>query len=237
LWRDEATGASIAMIRFAKGAGIPQPHYHASNQFMICLSGKYEYTSTGVTLTAGSFYCNPKGNVHGPAIAHEDTVVIEVYDGPHYPRSRPGTPTSATRTDPFYFLPGTRSRRRAGVIPDQVTRDRAFAALSPTASPRRRGPRRRPSGQHEQAAAERRRETEFGENHAGSAIDVHWHGSPLLRCKLRLHCAADGGKASAHRAGGSGGLHQGEQSRRTRIARVKTMSEAGNVAGTCVEES
>ena len=37
------------------------------------------------TLTAGSFYCNPKGNVHGPAIAHEETVVIEVYDGPHYP--------------------------------------------------------------------------------------------------------------------------------------------------------
>ena len=40
LWRNEETGASIAMIRFAKGAGIPQPHYHASNQFMICLSGK-----------------------------------------------------------------------------------------------------------------------------------------------------------------------------------------------------
>jgi quercetin dioxygenase-like cupin family protein len=85
LWRNDETGASIAMIRFDKGSGIPQPHYHASNQFMICLSGKYEYTATGVVLTAGSFYCNPKGNVHGPAIAHEETVVIEVYDGPHYP--------------------------------------------------------------------------------------------------------------------------------------------------------
>ena len=53
LWRNEETGASIAMIRFAKGAGIPQPHYHSSNQFMICLSGKYEYTATGVVLTAG----------------------------------------------------------------------------------------------------------------------------------------------------------------------------------------
>ena len=41
----------------------------------------------GITvLTAGCFYCNPKGNVHGPAIAHEDTVVIEIYDGPHYPQ-------------------------------------------------------------------------------------------------------------------------------------------------------
>ena len=85
LWRDDATGASIALIRFAKGAGIPAPHKHAANQFMFCLSGRYEYTATGVVLTPGSFYCNPKGNVHGPAVAHEETVVIEIYDGPHYP--------------------------------------------------------------------------------------------------------------------------------------------------------
>jgi hypothetical protein len=31
LWRNEETGASIALIRFAKGSGIPQPHYHSSN--------------------------------------------------------------------------------------------------------------------------------------------------------------------------------------------------------------
>jgi hypothetical protein len=52
---------------------------------MFCLKGRYEYTSTGVTLTPGSFYCNPKGKVHGPAVAHEETVVVEIYDGPHYP--------------------------------------------------------------------------------------------------------------------------------------------------------
>ena len=85
LWRDEASGASIALIRFAKGSGIPEPHRHASNQFMYCLSGRYEYTATGVVLTAGSFYCNPKGLVHGPAVALEETVVLEIYDGPHYP--------------------------------------------------------------------------------------------------------------------------------------------------------
>lgn len=86
LWRDEATGASIALIRFSKGASIPQPHSHASNQFMFCLSGRYEYTATGVTLVPGSFYCNHKGNVHGPTLAHEETVVLEIYDGPHYPK-------------------------------------------------------------------------------------------------------------------------------------------------------
>ena len=89
LWRSEETGASIALIRFDKGAGIPQPHLHASNQFMFCLSGRYEYTASRTVLTAGSFYCNPKGNVHGPAVAHEETVVIEIYDGPHYPQTPP----------------------------------------------------------------------------------------------------------------------------------------------------
>lgn len=86
LWRDDSTGASVALIRFDKGASIPIPHSHASNQMMFCLSGHYEYTLTGVKLKPGAFYCNPKGNIHGPTLAHEDTVVLEIYDGPHYPQ-------------------------------------------------------------------------------------------------------------------------------------------------------
>ena len=50
LWRDEGTGASIALVKFDRGVGIPEPHRHASNQFMFCLRGKYEYTATGVVL-------------------------------------------------------------------------------------------------------------------------------------------------------------------------------------------
>ena len=86
LWRDEKGGSSIALIKFDAGARIPEPHLHASNQFMFCLKGRYEYTKTGVTLTPGSFYWNPKGNVHGPTLAHEETIVVEIYDGPHYPQ-------------------------------------------------------------------------------------------------------------------------------------------------------
>jgi quercetin dioxygenase-like cupin family protein len=93
LWRDETTGATIALVKFERGAGIPEPHRHASNQFMFCLSGRYEYTRTGVVLTPGSFYGNPKGNVHGPTLAHEETIVLEIYDGPHYPE-RPSWYTS-----------------------------------------------------------------------------------------------------------------------------------------------
>jgi quercetin dioxygenase-like cupin family protein len=89
LWRNEETGASIALVCCENGAGIPEPHRHASNQFMFCLSGAYEYTATGLLLTPGSFYWNPKGQVHGPTIAREESVLLEIYDGPHYPEKPP----------------------------------------------------------------------------------------------------------------------------------------------------
>ena len=65
--------------------GSERPTEHSARPFPSCLEGKYEYTRTGVTLTPGSFYWNPKGHVHGPTLAHEETIVLEVYDGPHYP--------------------------------------------------------------------------------------------------------------------------------------------------------
>ena len=85
LWRNEETGASIALIKFDKGAGIPEPHLHAANQFMFCLKGRYTYVPTRLTLTEGSFYWNPKGSMHGPTHAEEESILLEVYDGPHYP--------------------------------------------------------------------------------------------------------------------------------------------------------
>ncbi|KAA1378783.1 cupin [Aeromicrobium fastidiosum] len=85
LWRDEDTGASISLVKFAAGSGIPSRHSHASNQFMFCLGGRYTYVPTGITLTQGSFYWNPKGSLHGPTFAEEESVLLEVYDGPHYP--------------------------------------------------------------------------------------------------------------------------------------------------------
>lgn len=85
LWRNEETGASIALVKFERGVGIPQAHMHASNQFMYCLSGRYRYIPTGLTLVPGSFYCNPKGCMHGPTMADETSIFLEIYDGPHYP--------------------------------------------------------------------------------------------------------------------------------------------------------
>lgn len=93
LWEDPQTGASISLVRFRKGAGIPERHVHASNQFMFCLSGAYEYTESGLLLRPGTFYWNDKGHAHGPTVAREESILLEMYDGPHYPR-RPGYYTS-----------------------------------------------------------------------------------------------------------------------------------------------
>lgn len=85
LWRNEATGATIALVRFEQGVGIPTEHVHASNQFMYCLEGAYEYLERQLVLTPGCFYMNPKGNPHGPTIARSESTLLEIYDGPHYP--------------------------------------------------------------------------------------------------------------------------------------------------------
>jgi len=83
-WKNPDTGASIALLEFEKGGHIPVKHTHASNQFMYCLEGDYEYTDVGLRLLPGAFYMNPKDNPHGPTIAHTKSVLIEIYDGPHY---------------------------------------------------------------------------------------------------------------------------------------------------------
>ena len=84
LWVHPSTGASIALIDFAEGSGIPTKHTHASNQFMWCIEGEYEYTDSKMVLRPGDFYMNPKDNPHGPTVAHKRSVLLEIYDGPHY---------------------------------------------------------------------------------------------------------------------------------------------------------
>ena len=84
LWKHPTSGASMAILEFEEGGGIPVAHSHASNQFMYCISGEYEYSSSGLTLRPGAFYMNPKDSPHGPAVARRKSVLLEIYDGPHY---------------------------------------------------------------------------------------------------------------------------------------------------------
>lgn len=84
LFKNAETGASIALLDYEKGGRIPTKHTHASNQFMYCVEGDYEYIDSGLRLVPGSFYMNPKDHPHGPTVAHERSLLVEIYDGPHY---------------------------------------------------------------------------------------------------------------------------------------------------------
>ena len=83
-WKNEETSATVALLDFEEGGGVPMKHTHASNQFMYCLDGEYAYTDSDLVLTKGSFYMNPKDHPHGPTVARKRSLLIELYDGPHY---------------------------------------------------------------------------------------------------------------------------------------------------------
>ena len=63
LHKDEKPGVSIALLQFDQGAGMPDPHLHASNQFMYVLKGRFSYP--GIEVKEGMMYINPKDHVHG----------------------------------------------------------------------------------------------------------------------------------------------------------------------------
>ncbi|HWK61444.1 MAG TPA: cupin domain-containing protein [Eoetvoesiella sp.] len=98
-WVHPETGASIALLEFEKGGGIPVRHTHASNQFMYCIEGEYEYSTTGLLLRPGDFYMNPKDSPHGPTLAHTRCLLIEMYDGRHY-YEKPSYHTDETLVEP-----------------------------------------------------------------------------------------------------------------------------------------
>src|SRR5205814_4436542 len=68
-WENPKTGASVCLLDVPKGARNPFRHRHASNQFMYCIKGRYEYLNPGLLLKPGTFYMNPKANRHGPTVA------------------------------------------------------------------------------------------------------------------------------------------------------------------------
>lgn len=94
-WENPKTGAHFCLLDVPKGATVPVRHRHASNQFMYCIEGRYEYVNPGLVLKPGSFYMNPKGNPHGPTVARTRCLLLESYDGPHYFK-RPSFHTDAT---------------------------------------------------------------------------------------------------------------------------------------------
>src|SRR5688572_20818143 len=67
------TGASIALLDFSEGLGVPEKH----------TQGEYEYANSKILLRPGDFYMNPKDYAHGPTNATKRSI-LEAYDGRNY---------------------------------------------------------------------------------------------------------------------------------------------------------
>jgi anti-sigma factor ChrR (cupin superfamily) len=61
VYRDEASGSSCALLKYAAGAEVPE-HVHAGFEHVYVLSG--EQSDARGTYPAGSFVINPPGTMH-----------------------------------------------------------------------------------------------------------------------------------------------------------------------------
>ena len=75
LWRDEETGAKIAMVKAPVGV-MDRRHTHPeANQFAMRLTGEMKWVSSHI----------PMGEEHGRSMVEEETIAIFFWDGPPKP--------------------------------------------------------------------------------------------------------------------------------------------------------
>src|SRR5262245_1009265 len=92
------------------------------------------------------------------------------------------------------------------------------------------------AGEHEQAAAERRRKAKFSIDDAGRAVDVE-RDPPALLCREHiLRRPRDGDETPAHDAFRRRRIDQSEETRRARVERMEAVAEAGDMADSAFSE-
>jgi len=86
LWRDEGTGAMVALIRYPVGT-LTKAHSHPeANQLQFGLEGEMEIQGNRFPVK-GLFQITPKGVKHGGAGEKftKDVVLLTYWDGPPAP--------------------------------------------------------------------------------------------------------------------------------------------------------
>jgi len=80
LRRDPATGGVTILRKFHAGITVPAHIHPAANESVYILSGQWE--EDGTTHGPGTFFYVPKGQRHGPHLAHTEVLSLTVFDGP-----------------------------------------------------------------------------------------------------------------------------------------------------------
>ena len=80
LHKNESTGGTTVLRKFAAGAIIPSHVHREANETAYILSGEWE--ESGTIYTEGTCFYAPKGERHGPHHAKTEVVSLTVFDGP-----------------------------------------------------------------------------------------------------------------------------------------------------------
>ena len=86
LWKDEKTGATLALIRFPEGVADKIHSHPEANQVVIGLSGEMEMPDgTLVSVKPNSVYHFDKGEKHGATMVTKEVLTLFFWDGPPKP--------------------------------------------------------------------------------------------------------------------------------------------------------
>ena len=82
LWRDERTGATVALVKFPVGLADKVHSHPKANQIVFGLEGEYEDKEGNRISLKGRFSYVPKGVKHGATKFTKESVLLFFWDGP-----------------------------------------------------------------------------------------------------------------------------------------------------------
>ena len=82
LWKDEKTGATLALIKFPEGVADKIHSHPEANQIVLGLSGEMEMPDGSLTpVSPNSVYLFDKGEKHGATMVTKDVLTLFFWDG------------------------------------------------------------------------------------------------------------------------------------------------------------
>ena len=87
LWKDEKTGAMMALVKFPVGVADKIHTHPEANQFTYILSGEIEREDGSQVPGEGIFAHIPKGEKHGRTKITKESIMLFYWDGPPTPQT------------------------------------------------------------------------------------------------------------------------------------------------------
>ncbi len=82
IWRDNETGAMMALLKFPMGVADRIHSHPDANQLLYCIKGEVKSPQGVKTTMDGVSTYTPKGEKHGASNCSKETILLLYWDGP-----------------------------------------------------------------------------------------------------------------------------------------------------------